>query len=106
MLFNDKGVIECAECRGHKVIHKPVDLIEVCPSCRGAGGSDWVEYAMSRRSEYSQQMLFNTAHRNIQHLIHLIYEEGRKVGEDINVKIEHRPMEDPYKIMPAMLLRR
>lgn len=52
-----------------------------------------------RCSKYSQNLLLDVAHRNIQRLTQLIYTEGIKIGKYIDVKIEHRSIEDHYKTM-------
>ena len=107
MHFNDKGRIECKRCRGNHTISLRVsDLIEVCPECNGSGGRDWVEHAMGRPSEYSQQAAIHAVHRNIQTLMQLIYEEGRKIGEYIQVDVKHRSIEDYNATMPSMILRK
>jgi len=106
MHFNKNGIIECMECSGNKIIHKPINILEVCPTCRGTGGIDWVEYAMSRKPEYSRQLLYNVVHKNIQFLTHLIYEEGKKIDKQIEVKIKYHSMEEFHRMMPSMVLRR
>lgn len=106
MDFNDDGQKICNTCQGYKLTDKKViRLLEVCPECKGAGNIDWVEYVMGRPQQRSQQVEYYAAQRNIQMLIQMIKDEGRRCGQEIMVEIKHIPYEEIYRGMPHPIIR-
>jgi hypothetical protein len=105
---NKKAWHDCETCRGVKVIPSKIcgDLYDVCPECHGAGGRDWVQNAMGRYDDIDPNLRGTVVYSNIQRLIQMIYEEGRKIGMDISVDVKSNPggyHDRMYTISPSGL---
>jgi hypothetical protein len=100
MDFNDKGVIECPECKGNRIVPSkeyPGLIHEVCSTCKGHGNMDWIDYAMGRRINFNRDLQYKISYQNINKLMYLIQQEGMKMNKIIRVDIQEHYMDDPYK---------
>ena len=100
MRFNDKGIVECSECKGQRIVPSkeyPGAIMEVCTKCKGTGGQDWVEYAMGNNAEGNDALQYHVSYENIHRLMDLIREEGMKMNQEIIVTIKQNSMTDPFK---------
>lgn len=95
MHFNDKGIIECSECHGNRIVPSkeyPGAIMEICPKCKGQGGQDWIDYAMGKQSNLDS-LQHHISRENIHKLMYLIREEGMKINQMITVNIQREPVE-------------
>ena len=100
MNFNDKGIIECSECKGRRVVPSkeyPGIIMEVCPKCKGSGGRDWVDHAMGKCDDEKRSLQHHISHENILRLTHLIKEEGMKLDQIITVGIQQEPIDEQWR---------
>ncbi len=100
MHFNDKGIIECKECRGRRIVpskEHPGTIMEICPKCNGNGGQDWIDHAMGKRADEKRSLQYHISHENIHRLMHLIREEGMKLDQIITVSIQQEPIDDRWR---------
>jgi hypothetical protein len=90
MEFDIEAWNECPQCRGSKIIRSRLSsvLTDICPTCGGRGGRDWVSHSMDRREAIDQKLLQNVVYENIQILAQMIREQGMRVGMTLNVRIE------------------
>lgn len=93
MEFDVDGWNICTHCRGEKIIRNRSNpsLSEICPTCGGYGGRDWVSNAMDRRDEIDTNLHHKVCYQNIQILQQQMIEEGFKAGMRLDIQI--RPVE-------------
>ena len=104
MDFNEDGIIECRHCEGRRIIPMQVHgLAEICPSCKGTGGRDWIDHAMGRTSD-NYNMQHNITFRNIQMLVHMIREEAMKVGMCVFVDLKEQPQQEYKWKIPSNII--
>ena len=107
MRFSDDGYSDCQTCDGNRVIRYTgrLDLIEVCPECKGHGRFDWIEVAMKRPKKEDAHLEVHIAQRNIQILMRMIQDEAMKCGQRVHVDIKHIPAEEHYYGMKHPIIR-
>ena len=103
MEFDIEAWNECPQCRGRKIIRDKSSsvLTDVCPTCGGYGGRDWVSNAMDHKEGIDQKLLQNVIYENIQILSQMIREQGMRVGMTLNVRIEPVEHNHHYTIQTA-----
>jgi len=83
----------CRECQGRQIVpYRPRHgLSELCPSCKGHGGRDWVDNARDQYPPRNDTLEQNIIYSNIQRLQQMIQDEGQKVGIVLEVTV--RPVQ-------------
>lgn len=78
----------CNCCTGSGYITKKLEVMGVCPLCKGQGKRDWVSHIMKRwDGPVSKDLQFQISMKNIELLREQIIHEGRLMGLSLTVKV-------------------
>jgi len=76
---------KCEICKGERNVRETITISTICPNCKGHGETYWIDEII--KPTIHQGMLHDICHRNIDFLIELIKQEGKKVGEALDVSV-------------------